>query len=352
MIDDQTRTVLTRLVESDKKILLGPGRCFNLDDSSLNDIADSKDILLVKDLQSYLFKHPHSMNTILLLEEGMKSSMALSIIINDSTRGFLIFASDKINFFKSEFVSFLGSIAGQISLSIQRGELINELEMHTHQLENTVKQRSKELINTQKTTIFALSKLAEIRDAGTGAHLERIRKYSVLIAQILKYSGNKGEISNQYLRDLYDSSILHDIGKVGIPDHILLKPGPLTPPEFEIIKTHTTIGHDALTASTKDLGVDSFLKMAMDITLYHHERWDGLGYPTGMKGTEIPLSARIVSICDVYDALTTKRPYKEAYPHEKSISLMKKESFRYDPQLFKIFIDNESEFNRIREEFV
>jgi putative two-component system response regulator len=223
--------------------------------------------------------------------------------------------------------------------------------MHTRQLEQLVKVRTFEVLKTQKTTIFALSRLAEQRDSDTGEHLERIRKYSVLVAQILKYSGHEREISNIYLRDLYDSSILHDIGKVGIPDSILLKPGPLTSEEFEIIKTHTTIGYDALRGASKDLGEDSFLKMAMDITRYHHERWDGGGYPAGLKGEEIPLSARIVAICDVYDALTTKRPYKEAFPHEKSISIMRMEESRFDPELFKIFLENEMEFNRIRIEF-
>jgi putative two-component system response regulator len=222
--------------------------------------------------------------------------------------------------------------------------------MHTKQLEQLVKVRSFEVLKTQKTTIFALSRLAETRDADTGEHLERIRKYSVLLAQILKYSGHEIEISNQYLRDLYDSSILHDIGKVGIPDSILLKPGPLTAAEFDIIKSHTTIGYEALKDASKDLGGDSFLKMAMDITLYHHERWDGFGYPRGLKGEEIPLAARIVAVGDVYDALTTNRPYKEAYSHEKTIEIMKKESYRFDPQLFQVLLENDVEFNRIRQE--
>ena len=304
----------------------------------------------IDDLARYVEKNSTSKSAKLLLEEGMRSTLALPLIIENRTRGFLLFASVHPEFFKEEHLFFLRSLGGQIALSVQRAELLEELEMHTKNLEHLVKLRSFELLKTQKTTIFALSKLAETRDADTGAHLERIRKYSVLIAQILKYSGHEDEISNQYLRDLYDSSILHDIGKVGIPDNILMKPCPLSPEEFEIIKTHTVIGYNALKTASEELGADSFLRMAMDITLYHHERWDGQGYPKRLAGAEIPLAARIVSIGDVYDALTTKRPYKEPFSHERAIAIMKDEEGRYDPVLFKIFLENEEEFNRIRKD--
>ncbi len=350
MIDESENTVVTKLVESDRYILLGAGETFPLSDSSLETAAVNQEVLRIQDLQQYLKENPNSKGTKFLVDEGMHSSMILPLIINNKTRGFFIFASEKPDAFKESHIFFLKSLSGQISFSIQRGELLSELEMHTKQLEQLVKVRSFEVLKTQKTTIFALSRLAETRDADTGEHLERIRKYSVLMAQILKYSGHELEISNQYLRDLYDSSILHDIGKVGIPDSILLKPGPLTAAEFEIIKSHTTIGYDALKDASKDLGADSFLKMAMDITLYHHERWDGFGYPQGLKGEEIPRAARIVAIGDVYDALTTNRPYKEAYSHDKSIEIMKKESYRFDPQIFQVFLENEVEFNRIRQE--
>ena len=149
-------------------------------------------------------------------------------------------------------------------------------------------------------------------------------------------------------RDLYDASILHDIGKVGIPDDILLKPGPLTEEEWELMKTHAEIGCKALQRASKDLGENSFLQMAMDVTLRHHEKWDGSGYPDGLKGLEIPLSARIVALADVYDALTSVRPYKNAYSHEESVELIKKEAEKFDPEILKIFLDNSAEFNRIR----
>ncbi len=351
MINDEDKSVVTKIVQSDDMINLGVGERFPLPESSLQGVAMDKDTLLINDLEEYAREHPGSRNTSLLLAEGMKSSLVLPLIINNVTRGFLLFASERAKAFSSEHILFLKSISGQISFSIQRGELMDQLELHTKNLEHLVKVRTHEILKTQKTTIFALSKLAETRDHDTGEHLERIRNYSVLIAQILKYSGHELDITNLYLRDLYDSSILHDIGKVGIPDHILLKPGALTPEEFKLIMTHTTVGYQSLREASRDLGENSFLKMAMEITLYHHEQWNGEGYPHGLKGTEIPLSARIVTIADIYDALISKRPYKDAYTHEQSVEIMKKESYRFDPLLFQIFLDNEAEFNRIRIEF-
>ena len=178
-----------------------------------------------------------------------------------------------------------------------------------------------------------------------------MRNYSLLLAQLLKYVGGYKDIDNQYLRDLYNSSILHDIGKVGIPDGILLKPGFLTEDEFLMMQKHTSIGHEALRASSIDLGENSFLKMSMDICLSHHEKWDGTGYPNSLSGNNIPLSARIVSIADVYDALTTRRPYKSAFSHKESIKMMQESSNMFDPEIFKIFIDNNLEFDKISEQY-
>lgn len=348
IIDKDSGSIVNKLVASDRKVLLDTNVVIQLDDSSLKDVCASKQVLKVSDLNEYLHAHKQSSSTRLLLEEGMRSSLVLPLIIHDEIRGFLMFASELIDAFKTEHIVFLESIVGQISFSIERGELLNKIELHTKNLENLVEKRAQEILKTQKTTIFALSKLAEMRDSNTGDHLERMRNFSVLLAQMLKYVGNHMELTNQYLRDLYDSSILHDIGKVGISDSILLKPTDLTKEEFRIMKTHTTIGYEALKSASRDLGENSYLKMAMDITLYHHERWNGGGYPKGLKKDEIPLSARIVTIADVYDALTSARPYKEAYSHEKSIKIMLDESSHFDPELFKLFFENANEFNLIR----
>jgi len=347
-LDRDSGIVTIKLVESDRNILLRQGDTFNLKDSSLQKVCSDQIALNIPDLSNYLENNPESLSTRLLLEEGMQSTLVLPLIVNNDTRGFLLFSSVEKNAFTPDHITFLDSIVGQIALSVQRGELLYEIEQHSKNLEHLIELRSRQIIKTQKTTIFALSRLAEARDTETGDHIERMRSYSVFLAQLFKYTGNHPEITNQYLRDLYDSSILHDIGKVGIPDGILLKEGYLSDAEFEIMKNHTNIGFQALQAASQDLGADSFLNMAMDITLYHHERWDGKGYPEGLFKENIPLSARIVAIADVYDALTSKRPYKEAYPHNKAIETMKEETGKFDPILIKIFLDHQEEFNKIR----
>lgn len=347
-IDKEMNTFSAKLVSSDRDIILGANESFSLSESSLQNVISDKKYFYIPDIEEYLVSHPQSKASGLLLQEGMNSSLVMPLLVNNQIRGFLIFASVLKDAFNDEHIDFLESIVGQIALSVQRGELIYEIEQHTKNLERMVELRSRQIVKTQKTTIYALSRLAETRDPETGEHLDRMRNYCVLIAQIYKYVGNHKEITNQFLRDLYDSSILHDIGKVGIPDGILLKEGFLTEHEFDVIKSHTTIGYNALRTATSELGEDSFLKMAMDVTLYHHERWDGKGYPKGLSKEDIPISARIVSIADVYDALTTKRPYKEGFSHEKSIEIMKQESHRYDPEIFKIFVDNAEEFNKVR----
>ncbi|MDY6935634.1 MAG: response regulator [Spirochaetota bacterium] len=351
MVNPQNNTVATKLVESDREVKMEIGESFPLEGSFLMDVYEKKDVLIINDLKDFFSTHQDSGTDTSLIDEGMGSSLILPLIIDDKTRGFLVFVAVEPDFFRESHITFLKSIVGQISFSIQRGELLAELEVHSKNLEYLVKARTDEVLKTQKTTVFALSKLAEIRDPETGEHLERIRNYAVLIAQILKYSGHENEITNQYIRDIYDSSILHDIGKVGIPDTILLKPGPLTKEEFEIMKTHTTIGYNALKSSSKDLGKNSFLNMAMDIVHFHHERWDGSGYPMGLREREIPLSARIVAICDTYDALTSKRPYKEPFSHEKAVGIIKEDTFHFDPDLYKIFYENSTQFDKIRKQF-
>lgn len=347
IINKHTDAVSTKLVVSEEQTNFTTETAFTMNDPLLKDVSLTKALLSIDDVHDFPGAYPDSGFLKFLTDSGFKSLLILPLIMKDNTRGFMLFASGLVGAFFKSHISFLESIGGQISFSIERGELIDEIEQHTKNLERTVEIRTKEILKTQKTTIFALSKIAEARDRTTGNHLDRIRNYCVLLAQILKYTGSE-EITNQFIRDLFDSSILHDIGKVGIPDTILLKTGSLNKDELKIMLQHTTIGYDSLKSASRDLGEDSFLKMALDITLYHHERWDGSGYPNGLKGEEIPLSARIVAIADVYDALTTTRPYKKAFSHEESIEIMNKEAAKYEPRLYKIFIDNTDEFNEIR----
>lgn len=219
-------------------------------------------------------------------------------------------------------------------------------------LENELMKSYKRVQNARTATILGLAKLAEYRDHATGTHLERIREFAKLLAQELtKHPKYKGYITKEYIEDLYNSSILHDIGKVGVPDSILLKPGKLTPEEFEIVKIHSRIGGDALKTVESQIEEKSFLTLGKEIAYYHHEKWDGTGYPEGLKGQEIPLSARIVALADVYDALTSKRCYKESFNHEKSYAIILSERGKhFDPDIVDAFIKQERMFDKIRRE--
>lgn len=314
-------------------------------------IEDEKDYVNIADLGTFIKTNETHDVLKELFRNGINSILAVSLKLKEQVRGIILFLSCYKSSFKDHHITFVKSIVGQIALSVQRAELMKEIENHSRNLEKMVSERTEEVLKTQRITIFALGSLADARDSETGDHLERIRNYAVLLLQLYKYDGDHPEINARFLRDLYDSSVLHDIGKVGIPDEILLKKGSLTPEEFEIMKNHTVIGFDALKNASADQGTDYFLSMAMDIILYHHERWDGNGYPEGLKGENIPLTARIVSICDVYDALTSRRPYKEAYPHDKAIDIMKGEVGKFDPVLFNLFIKNAEEFNKIRTKY-
>jgi len=205
------------------------------------------------------------------------------------------------------------------------------------------------LHSARAATILGLAKLAEYRDKGTGAHLERIREYAKMIAlEMAGLSAYKDYITEKYIEDIYQSSILHDIGKVGIQDSVLLKPGKLNSEEFDIIKRHTVLGGDALAEIESQTEGRSFLILGKEIAYYHHEKWNGLGYPDGLKGDDIPLSARMVAIADVYDALTTKRFYKEAFTHEKSKEIIVDlKGSHFDPDVVDAFLANENKFRRI-----
>jgi putative two-component system response regulator len=206
---------------------------------------------------------------------------------------------------------------------------------------------------TQDVTIFALAKLAESRDPETGAHLERVRSYSKVLADHLPAQGDQPHLGGPgYAQLIYQTSPLHDIGKVGIPDHVLLKPGRLSDEEFGIMKSHTLLGAQTLEAALKEHPEASFLRMARDIALTHHERWDGSGYPHGIKGEAIPLCGRVVALADVYDALTSKRVYKDAFSHSIAKAIILKDAgTHFAPQVVESFLATEASFTAIRERY-
>jgi len=244
-------------------------------------------------------------------------------------------------------------LEARIRASSKTKMLHDSLVQHKNELELTVAERTEQVVLTQQVTVFALAKLAESRDNETGDHLERMRSYARdLAAEVIKLDKYRDGHGGAYVEEIYKSTPLHDIGKVGIPDRILLKPGKLTPQEFEIMKQHAMIGGDTLKAADIEAGRDSFLAMGRDIAYYHHEKWDGSGYPFGLAGESIPLCARIAALADVYDALSTRRPYKEPFGHDKSRSIiLDGRGSHFDPDIVDAFLTLEKRFVEIREEF-
>jgi putative two-component system response regulator len=228
-----------------------------------------------------------------------------------------------------------------------------QLEVYNETLEARIRDRTAQLEKTQQVAIFSLAKLAESRDNETGEHIDRMRSYAREIAiEMSTWPKYESVVSQTFVERLYISSPLHDIGKVGIPDGILLKPGKLSPEEFEIMKAHTVIGGDTLKAADFEAGGDSFMAMGRDIAFYHHEKWDGSGYPFNLRGEQIPLAARIVALGDVYDALTSRRPYKEAFSHERSKAIiLQGKGSHFDPDVVDAFLTREENFIGVRKNF-
>lgn len=208
-------------------------------------------------------------------------------------------------------------------------------------LARQVKVVTQQIVERERETIIRLAKAGEYRDEGTGNHVLRMAKYSRLIAEAL------GDFTEEECEDLEYAAPMHDIGKIGIPDSVLLKPGELSPDEWDIMKRHTTIGHAILSNSKS-----KYMQIGAIIAMNHHERYDGKGYPNGLKGTEIPLIARIVTIADVYDALVTSRPYKQAWSTEKAVDYIKQQSGSHmDPQCVEAFFSRIDDIKKIQAEY-
>ena len=224
-----------------------------------------------------------------------------------------------------------------------------ELKRHQNELEMLVNERTMKLELAKDVVITAMGTLAEYRDPETGAHILRTQNYVKAIAQCLSRDPRFSDyLDSKTIELFYKSAPLHDIGKVAIPDHILLKPGKLTVEEFEQMKKHPIYGRDALVRTGVKLGENSFLAVASDIAIGHHEKWDGSGYPFSLKGDEIPLSARIMALADVYDALISKRVYKPAFSHEKAMEIIiEGKGSHFDPVIVEAFLLIEHEIKSI-----
>jgi len=221
-------------------------------------------------------------------------------------------------------------------------------------LRSEVEARTRDVQVIQDVTIMAMASLAETRDNETGNHIRRTQHYVRALARKLKpHPRFRAALDNETIELLFKSAPLHDIGKVGIPDRILLKPGKLTVEEFEVMKTHTTLGRDAILAAEKLLDTpSSFLRFAREIAHYHQEKWDGSGYPDGLAGDRIPISARLMALADVYDALISKRVYKPAFPHSKAVEIIREgRGSHFDPDVTDAFLAIADSFQAIAERF-
>ena len=217
-------------------------------------------------------------------------------------------------------------------------------------LEEEVARRTREVMSVQDVTTLAMASLAETRDADTGNHIRRTQRYVRALAwKLCTHPQFAAALTPHDIGLLYKSAPLHDIGKVGIPDRILLKPGKLTPEEFEVMKTHTTLGRDAILNAEKELGVQvEFLTVAKEIAYSHQEKWDGSGYPLGLSGTQIPISARLMAVADVYDALISRRVYKESMPHALAVEIIAQTRGKhFDPNVVDAFLEIQDAFNAI-----
>ncbi len=239
--------------------------------------------------------------------------------------------------------------------SLVQSRVDNQLELKKHrdQLDDLVRERTKELRLTQEATIESMATLAEWRDPETGLHIKRTQKFVKVLADFMAEQDKYAAELDEKTRELLClSAPLHDVGKVCIPDSILQKPGRLTEEEFEIMKEHTVRGKAVLSSTDSKLGSDSFLSIARLVAYCHHERWDGKGYPQGLAGEDIPLCARLMSVADVYDALTSRRVYKPPMPHEKAKGIMMEGyGTQFDPAVLDAFIALESEFIEIAEKY-
>lgn len=238
------------------------------------------------------------------------------------------------------------TIAGS-SLLVRRYDSM--LMRANQQLQEELDRRVRRGLNIRNALVFGLAKLADYRDTDTGKHLERICHYCEILAKDLR--GVFGEITRSWIENLKLASSMHDIGKVGVADAILLKPGKLTPEERSLMELHSLIGADTLIAIRRRVGDDTLINMAIQVALSHHERFDGTGYPYGLRGEQIPLAARIVALADMYDALTSRRVYKDAMSHEEACKIIRiSRGTHFDERIVDAFERNQAEFEKVRRE--
>ncbi len=240
-----------------------------------------------------------------------------------------------------------------VRVPVASNDELGVIASHTNTMVARIEARTEELARTRDVTILSLATLAETRDNETGAHILRTQRYVRILAEHLKdHPAFAAELTDENITLMFKSAPLHDVGKVGIPDAILLKPGKLSDEEFTTMKTHAQLGADALAVAERELGSNSFLRYAREIALTHHEKWDGSGYPQGLSGNTIPISGRLMAVADVYDALISKRVYKPAFPHEKAMGILREGAgSHFDPDVIAALDASEEQFRAIARQY-
>lgn len=264
---------------------------------------------------------------------------------------------DKIKAFEAGGVDYIpkpfqtAEVLARVKVHLENKYLQAEITRHNQELQNIVREQVKEITDGHLAMIVTITKLAETRDDDTGRHIERTQLLCRTLAEHLQKTGSyQQQIDTEFLENIFNASPLHDIGKIAIPDNILLKPGKLTPPEFEIMKTHAEVGARYLTLAYDKARRNQFLRMGIEIAANHHEKWDGTGYPQGLAGERIPLSGRIMALVDVYDAMRSKRVYKEALGHDQSKEIIYQSAGTHlDPTIVEAFREINQEFAAIRD---
>jgi putative two-component system response regulator len=268
--------------------------------------------------------------------------------VHDQLQGFKLGACDYILKPISEPI-----LKARVATHLTLAQTRYALAQQNFQLESMVQERTKEITRTQDVAIYCMASLAETRDNETGKHIRRTQFYVRELAQYLRYHPRfKDKIDDNFINLLFKSAPLHDLGKIGVPDAILLKPGALTSEEWEEMKRHVLYGRNAIDAAEKEYGASPFLHIAKDIAYCHHEKWDGNGYPEGLKGDDIPLSARLMAVADCYDALISQRPYKKPFPHMTAVEIiLKGRGNHFDPDITDAFEILSEKFRLIANEF-
>ncbi len=312
------------------KILIGPGFEVNIDKTSLKKQISSQKGLINNDIPASSKARPSSGTLKLIYEEGIRSNMIIPLSSNNVVFGFIFISSAKLNHFKEDDLKFASKIIYEITGTLNSAYLLK-------------------VVLSKMTTTFA--KLVDRKDNETGDHILRMVSYSIAIAEGLrKMDLPSHQVDRRMILDIERNASVHDIGKVGIPDNILKKPGKLTPEEWEIMKTHVMIGGEIFADLRRDIGMfeADFYKVPEEIVKFHHEKYDGSGYPYRLRGEEIPLVSRIVALGDVFDALTSKRTYKEAFSFDKALGIIRESTgSHFDPIVVEAFFNQMDEIKHI-----